>query len=58
MNLKNPALIGFGISDSETYREACKYSAGAIIGSAFIKALGEKPGGIDIIQNFIKSIRS
>ena len=58
MNLKNPALIGFGISDSETYREACKYSAGAIIGSAFIKALGEKTGGIDIIQNFIKSIRS
>ena len=58
MNLKNPALIGFGISDSETYREACKYSAGAIMGSAFIKALEEKPGGIDIIQNFIKNIRS
>lgn len=58
MNLKNPALIGFGISDSETYREACKYSAGAIIGSAFIKALGKKPVGKDIIKQFIKSVRS
>jgi len=58
MNLKNPALIGFGISDNETYREACKYSAGAIIGSAFIKILNLKPLRKDIIQEFIKSIRS
>lgn len=39
MDLRNPRLIGFGISNHETYATACKYAAGAIIGSAYIKAL-------------------
>lgn len=57
MNLRNPALIGFGISDNETYLKACKYGAGAIIGSAFIKALGEGEGGKNTVRDFIKKIR-
>jgi tryptophan synthase alpha chain len=40
--LRNPRLIGFGISDNETFSTACQYADGAIIGSAFIRALGEK----------------
>jgi len=39
MHLKNPRLIGFGISNKSTLDMVCKYSSGAIIGSAFIKAL-------------------
>lgn len=39
MGLKNPRLIGFGISNKETKDMVCQYSSGAIIGSAFIKAL-------------------
>jgi tryptophan synthase alpha chain len=39
MNLKNPQIIGFGISDNETFTQATKYAKGAIIGSAFIKHL-------------------
>ncbi len=39
MNLKNPILIGFGIKDKLSFDVACKYANGAIIGSAFIKAL-------------------
>lgn len=39
MNLRNPCLIGFGISDRETFATACSHAAGAIIGSAFISAL-------------------
>jgi len=39
MQLKNPQLIGFGISNRETYSQACDYANGAIIGSAFIKVL-------------------
>ena len=39
MNLKNPRLIGFGISNKSTVDMVNKYSSGAIIGSAFIKAL-------------------
>ncbi len=41
MNLKNPRLIGFGISNKSTRDMVCKYSSGAIIGSAFIKSLQE-----------------
>jgi len=39
MHLKNPRLIGFGISNKSTLEMVYKYSSGAIIGSAFIKAL-------------------
>jgi tryptophan synthase alpha chain len=41
MKLKNPRLIGFGISDKKTFDIACTHANGAIIGSAFIKALGK-----------------
>lgn len=41
MNLKNPRLIGFGISNKSTREMVNCYSSGAIIGSAFIKALQE-----------------
>ena len=42
MDLPVPGLIGFGISNRETFLTASKYASGAIIGSAFIRALGEK----------------
>jgi tryptophan synthase alpha chain len=41
MNLKNPRLIGFGISNKESVDIVNQYSSGAIIGSAFIKALNQ-----------------
>jgi tryptophan synthase alpha chain len=56
MRLKNKALIGFGIKDRETFTEACKYASGAIIGTAYIKAI-EKGGDIDTqTQMFLNSI--
>ena len=55
MQLHTPQVVGFGISNAETYRTATRFSRGAIIGSAFIKFLGEK--GVDAIPDFIKSIR-
>lgn len=39
MKLKNPTMIGFGINSRETFDKACQYAHGAIIGSAFVKAL-------------------
>ena len=39
IKLRNPRLIGFGISNSETLQAAQQHAAGAIIGSGFIKAL-------------------
>jgi tryptophan synthase alpha chain len=43
LQLKNPVLVGFGIKDKATFNAACKYANGAIIGTAFIRAL-EQPG--------------
>jgi tryptophan synthase alpha chain len=58
MNLKNPCLIGFGISNRETFINAGKYSRGAIIGSAFIKVLGKDSNVIENINQFIRNIKS
>jgi tryptophan synthase alpha chain len=56
MNLKNEVLIGFGIRDHATFSQACKYAAGAIIGTAYINAI-EKEDDIDgVTQKFINSI--
>jgi len=59
MNLANPRLIGFGISNHETFSTACDYAEGAIVGSAFIKHLGKGQSPIDIaVKDFVKNIRS
>ena len=41
MNLRNPRLIGFGISNRETFDSACRNASGAIIGSQFVKLLAQ-----------------
>ncbi|UGU17100.1 tryptophan synthase subunit alpha [Sinomicrobium kalidii] len=55
LDLRNPQIVGFGISNSETYETATKLAKGAIIGSAFIKSLTEK--GVEGIPEFIGTIR-
>jgi tryptophan synthase alpha chain len=42
MGLKNPRLIGFGVSNKATLEMVNQHASGAIIGSAFIKTLGEQ----------------
>lgn len=39
LQLKNPVLVGFGIKDKQTFDAACAHANGAIIGTAYIKAL-------------------
>lgn len=58
MNLKNPRLIGFGISDAQTFTTASKYSNGAIIGSAFIKTVKNSQNLSKDIQEYIQSVIS
>lgn len=58
LDLKNPRLIGFGISNRETFDNACKYAAGAIIGSAFVKALDQKLTLEERISGFVKTVVS
>ena len=55
MNLKSKLLVGFGISNRETYDAAVAHSQGAIIGSAFIKHL--EKNGSNSVKKFIKQIR-
>jgi tryptophan synthase alpha chain len=56
LHLPRPGLIGFGISNRETFLTACHHASGAIIGSAFIKAL-EKPGTLDSkIKQFLDMV--
>jgi tryptophan synthase alpha chain len=57
MDLRNPALIGFGISDHDTYISACKNAKGAIIGSAFVKMLGQGGSIYNKIERFVKEIK-
>jgi len=54
MKLKNPQIVGFGISNNETFAQATQYAKGAIIGSAFIKHLTNK--GVNTINAFVNSI--
>jgi len=49
-------IIGFGISNKTNFDKACEYANGAIVGSAFVKLLGED-GYLDKISAFIKSIK-
>lgn len=57
MQLKNPRLIGFGISDRDSFLQASQYAQGAIIGSAFIRLL-EKSQNLDQdIKEFVSSIK-
>lgn len=54
--LKNPVLVGFGIKDQDTFSRACKYANGAIIGSAYIKALEGKTDIAATTHDFIKNV--
>ena len=56
MQLKSNLIIGFGISDKETFTTASAYSNGAIIGSAFINDLDKN--GIENINRFVQGIIS
>ena len=55
LNLSNPLLIGFGISNKKTFQTACQNSNGAIIGSAYIKYIENH--GVSKTRDFIKLIK-
>jgi tryptophan synthase alpha chain len=55
MNLKNPLVVGFGIRDKQTFDNAVKLSSGAIIGSAFVKAI-ENDYSFENINKFVRNI--
>lgn len=57
LKLKNPCLIGFGISNIETFITAAKYARGGIIGSAFLKTLDREGDLNETIRQFVTEIK-
>ena len=55
MNLNNPSIVGFGISNRKTYEKVIEKSKGAIIGSAFINFIEQD--GVGNIGKFIKNFK-
>jgi tryptophan synthase alpha chain len=56
MKLTNPILVGFGIKDKATFEAACKYTNGAIIGSAYIKALANTTNIESTTKEFLNTV--
>ena len=56
MKLSLPRLIGFGISSGGSFRQACRYANGAIIGSAFMKSLSGKGSLAEKVSDFAKGL--
>lgn len=54
LKLNNPQIIGFGISDQQSFSQATQYAKGAIIGSAFIKHVTTE--GVNQLETFIDPI--
>lgn len=55
-NLQNPILAGFGIKDKQSFEAVCENANGAIIGTAFIKALENSGDVFKTTKQFLKSI--
>ncbi len=56
LGLNNPILVGFGISDKESFDTVCQSADGAIIGSAYIKALENSTDVNAATKSFLSSI--
>lgn len=59
LHLENPVLAGFGIGNRDQFLQACAYADGAIVGSAFLRALETGEGPIEErARNFVKGMLS
>lgn len=56
IKLTNPVLVGFGISNKQSYNAVCQLADGAIIGSAYIKALENSTNVNAATKDFLSSI--
>ena len=58
LKLRNPCLIGFGISNHQTFSKAAEYGAGAIVGSAFISLLKTSTNLERDVRSFVEDLRA
>jgi tryptophan synthase alpha chain len=57
MSLKNPVMVGFGVKDRQTFESATRYANGAIIGTAFIKAIAQSADLEKSVRQFVETVR-
>ncbi|MGM9796042.1 MAG: tryptophan synthase subunit alpha [Parabacteroides sp.] len=57
MNLRNPRLVGFGISNKATFEAAASNSSGAIIGSKFVQLLKSEPTISDAVDQLLEALK-
>ena len=58
MNLRNPRMIGFGISNKQTLQAAQSHAAGAIIGSKFVTLLNETGNADEALRRLFAALES
>src|SRR5207249_3416336 len=55
---KLPVAIGFGISTSEQFAEACRFADGVVVGSAIVETIERNPGREPLaVANFIRGLK-
>ena len=57
MNLRNPRMIGFGISNKQTLESAQNNAAGAIIGSKFVTLLNESKNADEALDKLFEALK-
>lgn len=58
MNLHNPRMIGFGISNKQTLESSQENAAGAIIGSKFVTLLNETGDADEALDKLFEALQS
>ena len=56
LNLRNPRLVGFGVSNKATFEAATRYSRGAIVGSKFVQLLSESATPDEAVEHLLKAL--
>ena len=59
MNLRNPLMVGFGVSNKATFDAAAAHTRGCIVGSAFINSLQEHDtitGAVEALVGRVKGV--
>jgi len=57
LKLKNPRMVGFGISNKATFHAACEYASGGIIGSKFVTLLEEEKDPEQAVEKLLKALK-
>ncbi|MBI1193173.1 MAG: tryptophan synthase subunit alpha [Bacteroidetes bacterium] len=58
MGLRNPLIAGFGIHDRPSFLAACRHARGAIVGSAFLRHIGQSADPVGAAGHFVRSLRA